>query len=97
MRSIVVIAVILSIAPAQAITLRKDTDRKKAPDFELKNSTGASIRLSDHKGKVVLLDFWATWCGPCKTQIPWLNEFSERYGPDGLVVIGISMDQEGWE
>jgi len=45
----------------------------------------------------VVLDFWATWCGPCKTSIPWLIELSEKYRADGLVVIGISMDEGGWE
>jgi cytochrome c biogenesis protein CcmG/thiol:disulfide interchange protein DsbE len=70
--------------------------RKAAPDFTLGDSKGASIRLSDYKGKVVLLDFWATWCSDCKTEIPWYIEFENRYKSSGLAVIGVSMDSS-WE
>jgi thiol-disulfide isomerase/thioredoxin len=62
----------------------------------LKNAEGKIVRLSDYSGKVVLIDFWATWCGPCKSSIPWINELSEKYREDGLAVIGISMDEDGW-
>ena len=53
---------------------------------------GKNVRLSDYKGKVILLDFWATWCGPCKIEIPWFIEFQKKYGPQGLQVIGVSVD-----
>jgi len=66
--------------------------RKAAPDFTLSDSKGAPIRLSAYKGNVVLLDFWATWCGGCKTEIPWYLEFENRYKSSGLAVIGVSMD-----
>lgn len=79
-----------------AIKLKKDGERKRAPDFELKNGEGRTVRLTDYPGKVILLDFWATWCAPCKASIPWMNELAESYRNDGLVVIGISMDEEGW-
>ena len=52
--------------------------------------------MSDYKGKVVLLNFWATWCPPCKAEIPWFEEFQRTYGAQGLVVVGISMDEDGW-
>ena len=68
-----------------------------APDFSLKDANGGGIRLSDFKGKVVLLNFWATWCSPCKAEIPWFEEFQRTYGAQGLVVIGISMDEDGWK
>jgi peroxiredoxin len=72
-------------------------DRRPAPDFALKDADGRTVRLSDYRGKVVLLDFWATWCGPCKIEIPWFMEFERKYKDRGFSVIGISMDEEGWE
>ena len=71
--------------------------RKTAPNFTLSDSKGASVRLSDYKGKVVLLDFWATWCHGCKTEIPWYMEFQNKYKDKGLAVIGVSMDDDGWK
>src|SRR5215471_18245094 len=66
-----------------------------APDFTLSDSTGSPIKLSAYKGKVVLLDFWATWCTGCKVEIPWYMEFQIKYGKDGLTAIGVSMDEDG--
>jgi cytochrome c biogenesis protein CcmG/thiol:disulfide interchange protein DsbE len=70
---------------------------KAAPDFTLVDATGASVRLSDYKGKVVLLNFWATWCAPCKAEIPWFAEFERTYKHRGFAVIGVSMDDDGWK
>jgi thiol-disulfide isomerase/thioredoxin len=61
-------------------------------DFTLKNLDNADVRLADFKGKVILLDFWATWCGPCKVEIPGFVDMQTRYGPEGLQVVGISID-----
>lgn len=61
-------------------------------NFTLKDMNNQEVRLSDFKGKVILLDFWATWCGPCKIEIPWFAEFQQKYGPAGLQVVGISVD-----
>jgi peroxiredoxin len=72
-------------------------DRKAAPIFTLKDSSGADLRLSEYKGKVVLLNFWATWCGPCKVEMPWFVEFEQTYKDRGFGVIGVSMDEEGWD
>ena len=71
-------------------------DLKPAPDFSLPGPDGKLVRLSDFKGKVVLLDFWATWCGPCKIEIPWFVEFQRKYKDQGFTVLGISMDEGGW-
>ena len=77
-------------------SLRPDKERHVAPDFTLKDSDGKVMHLSDYRGKVVLLDFWATWCGPCKIEIPWFIQF-QREHRDGLAVLGVSMDDEGWD
>lgn len=66
-----------------------------APDWELKDLEGKSIKLSDVKGKVVLLNFWATWCPPCRKEIPALIALQSKYRDQGLVVIGISLDEGG--
>ncbi|HYG98180.1 MAG TPA: TlpA disulfide reductase family protein [Terriglobales bacterium] len=64
-----------------------------APEFALQDvETGKTVRLSEFKGKAVLLNFWATWCPPCKVEIPWFVDLQKQYGPDGLVVIGVAMD-----
>ncbi len=64
-----------------------------APDFELAGPKGP-LQLSDYKGKTVYLDFWASWCGPCKQSFPWMNDMQSRYGAKGLRVVGINLDQK---
>jgi peroxiredoxin len=71
--------------------------RKPAPDFTLKDANGASVKLADYKGKVVLLNFWATWCGPCKLEIPWFMEFEQQYKDRDFAVLGVSFDDDGWK
>ena len=56
---------------------------------------GSSASLDQYKGKIVLVNFWATWCDPCKTEIPWLIDLNHKYGPKGLVILGVAMDDEG--
>ena len=65
----------------------------KAPVFELPGNSG-SVSLKKYKNQVVIVDFWASWCIPCKYSFPWLNEMQERYGEDGLKVIGINVDKD---
>jgi cytochrome c biogenesis protein CcmG/thiol:disulfide interchange protein DsbE len=72
-------------------------NRQAAPDFTLRDIQGSDLRLSAYKGSVVLLNFWATWCPPCKIEIPWFSEFHQKYRDRGLVVVGVAMDEEGWE
>lgn len=75
------------------VLVANPSDKKKAPDFSLKTLEGKTVKLSDYKGKVVLIDFWATWCPPCKKGIPDLIELQKTYSKD-LVIVGISLDQE---
>ena len=63
-----------------------------APDFALRDLSGRTVRLSDHRGKVVLVNFWATWCVPCRVELPHLERLYRQYAPQGLVVLGVSID-----
>ena len=63
--------------------------------LEIPSLDGASVSIDHYTGKVVLVNFWATWCAPCRTEIPWLIEFNQKYGPKGLVILGVAMDDEG--
>jgi peroxiredoxin len=74
----------------------KDGKGAKAPDFTLKDSTGATVKLSDYRGKVVLLNFWATWCGPCQIEIPWFIEFQQQLKDKDFAILGVSLDEDGW-
>jgi peroxiredoxin len=68
-----------------------------APEFQLKDARGRTVSLDRYRGKVVVLDFWATWCHGCKTEIPWFMQFAKRYRKRGLEVIGVAMDEDGWK
>src|ERR1700687_4895731 len=63
-----------------------------APDFSLAALDGKIVKLSDFRGKAVLLNFWATWCEPCKIEMPWFVDLQKKYGPQGLQVLGVAMD-----
>jgi thiol-disulfide isomerase/thioredoxin len=76
--------------------VKSEKVRKPAPEFALKDADGKVVKLSDYKGKVVLLNFWATWCGPCKIEIPWFVEFEQNYRDKGFAVLGVAMDDDGW-
>lgn len=83
--------------PTIRAVLKSPNDRKSAPTFVLKDSFGKSAKLKEYRGKVVLLDFWATWCTGCKEEIPWFAELQHKYSREGLAVIGVSMDEDGWK
>jgi peroxiredoxin len=63
-----------------------------APDFSLESLDGKTTRLSDYRGKAVLLNFWATWCGPCKIEMPWFVDLQNQYASRGLQIVGVAMD-----
>jgi thiol-disulfide isomerase/thioredoxin len=68
---------------------------KPAPEVTLKDLDGKDLTLAQYKGKVVLVNFWATWCEPCQVEIPWLIEMQQKYAAKGFTVLGIAMDEEG--
>ena len=76
---------------SRAATLKQD-QTPLAPDFTLPQLDGQTLRLSSYRGKVVLLDFWATWCVPCREEIPHFMELQDKYRADGFEVIGVSME-----
>jgi peroxiredoxin len=71
--------------------------RKSAPSFTLQDAEAQDVTLSGYQGKVVLLNFWATWCGPCQEEIPWFIDFENNYRDRGFAVLGVSLDEDGWK
>ena len=65
-----------------------------APDFSLKSSTGENLRLSEYRGEVVMINFWATWCGPCRQEMPLLDELYDRYQRVGFNLLGVNIDDD---
>jgi thiol-disulfide isomerase/thioredoxin len=81
------------LAPLAARAADCDANAKTADlDFVVKDVNGEDVALSDYKGRVILLDFWATWCAPCRIEIPGFIELHDKYGPQGLSVLGVSVD-----
>lgn len=73
------------------------TKASPAPDFTLESLDGKNMRLSDLRGKAVLLNFWATWCAPCKIEMPWFVDLQNEYGSQGLQIVGVAMDDSSKE
>jgi thiol-disulfide isomerase/thioredoxin len=106
-------ALVVSVSVAVAMFLRVSTVHQRsgpanavrtgfqpgeyAPDFELRSVGGPSVRLSSLRGKPVLLNFWATWCAPCRIEMPWLVELDQRYRAKGIQIVGVSVDDVGEE
>lgn len=82
-----------ALVPTPAPSIRGE----QAPEFELPDVNGDTVLLSDFLGKVVLVNFWATWCAPCEIETPWFVEFDGEYREDGLQIVGISLDEGGVE
>ncbi len=73
------------------------TQSSLAPDFTLESLDGKTMKLSDFRGKAVLLNFWATWCGPCKIEMPWFVELQNQYAAEGFQIVGVAMDDASKE
>jgi len=86
----------LAQTPSQE-SLKPEGDRAAAPNFELNDAEGKTVQLSALKGRVVVLNFWATWCHGCQTEIPSFVEVEKKYAGEGLTIVGISMDDDGWK
>jgi cytochrome c biogenesis protein CcmG/thiol:disulfide interchange protein DsbE len=91
-----ILAGLILLSSCSTTRVRAANNRKPAAEFTLKDANGRSVKLSDYRGKVVLLNFWATWCGPCTLEIPWFIEFEQQYKAQGFAVLGVSMDEDGW-
>lgn len=98
-QTIIGIALTISVAlPATApADLTPSDSRKPVAEVALTDSKGKSINLSAYKGRVILLDYWATWCTGCKEEMPWFMEFQKKYKKSGLTVVGASLDDDGWK
>lgn len=82
-------SVMFFISAAQAADVQG-----KAPDFTLKSSSGKNLKLSEHRGEVVLLNFWASWCGPCRKEMPYLEQIQEKYSDYGFTVMGVNVEED---
>lgn len=88
MRNLIIMFALLFIA-TQALAVDV---AQPAPDFTLKRFNGENLRLEEYRGKVVFINFWASWCGPCRQEMPILDQIRQRYAPLGLVVLGVNVD-----
>lgn len=85
------VGLVFSVFAATSLASSGLTGRS-APDFALKSSTGENMRLSEHRGEVVMVNFWATWCGPCRQEMPLLDELYSRYQRVGFSLLGVNID-----
>src|SRR5215470_11948000 len=94
-RRIFWISVVATLAVIGVACKNRANANAAATQVAIKGLDGKDVTVADFKGKVVLVNFWATWCEPCKVEIPWLIEMQNKYGSKGFTVLGIAMDDEG--
>jgi len=96
LRRLLLIGAALSLAWPGAVAFAEPPVRVgiDAPDFALRSSAGSNLRLSEHRGQVVMINFWATWCGPCRQEMPRLDEIFARYEPAGFTLLGVNIDED---
>ena len=88
-----IIALVFSVFAASSLA-SSGLEGQAAPDFALKSSTGENLRLSEYRGDVVMINFWATWCGPCRQEMPLLDELYNRYQRVGFNLLGVNIDDD---
>jgi peroxiredoxin len=88
-----VVALMFSVFAASSLA-SSGLEGQTAPDFALKSSTGENLRLSEYRGDVVMINFWATWCGPCRQEMPLLDELYSRYNRVGFNLLGVNIDDD---
>ena len=88
-----IIALVFSVFAASSLA-SSGMEGQPAPDFALKSSTGENLRLSEYRGDVVMINFWATWCGPCRQEMPLLDELYSRYERVGFNLLGVNIDDD---
>jgi len=89
-----VLPVAALVAALVAVPVAATEAGQPAPAFALPNAKGDTVSLERMRGKVVYVDFWASWCGPCRRSFPWMNEMQQKYGARGLVVVGVNVDKK---
>ena len=96
-KAIVIVSIVTLALFAGCTIKEKEGATAAAPDFTLQDISGKKVRLADLKGKVVMLEFWATWCPPCRSEIPAIERLHTQYGGKGLTVLAIALDEGGWD
>lgn len=96
LRRLLLIGAALALALPGSTLANSTTVRAgvEAPDFALRSSSGQNLRLSEYRGQVVMINFWATWCGPCRQEMPKLDEIFARYEPAGFALLGVNIDED---